>query len=258
MPKRRRDFHKSLSYQDRPPQLDGDPLTERTDRSGKLRLFLNEGERLELKRRELLRKAADYFVTQEAPIAEIAKELDVTEDTVYHWLFLDDRADPEWRKTLIGRIIDRILNLDRAYTRAQIAEELGITVSQLQRLLESDDFKEIYAQRFIALRSDPNIKAVQAYVVENLLPRALKVLEQELTDPEVPWSVKDKAIERIFRMTGIGEIKPINDDRHEAIKFLQDHGINVTINIPKEYEDALKSAEVVEGEFQEKPKELPE
>lgn len=233
--------------------VDGDPIEDRKGPTGRNSFVLSEKERLELKRRQMCYKIADLFITQGKGLDEAAQEMGITSAEAYALLFGQQSEEPH-RRAALRRLVEKVLDLDNPKSRKEFLKELGITQNQWQYLIRSDEFREIYAERFNQLRSDPNIKAIQAHVVENLLPQALKVLEQELRDPNVPWSIRDKAIDRVFKMVGIAEVKPIEDDRAEAIKFLQKHNIEtvtISLQLPDQYKEALDKLQTVEGEYSE-------
>lgn len=168
---------------------------------------------------------------------------------------------PGARSAVIERTVGKILDFHADKSRAEITKELGLTVRQFNELVASEDFQHKYNELFVELRSDPNINATRKKVVEDLLPKALKQLEIELTSRDVPWTVRQNARRDVFKMVGIEAIKPVESDRQDAAKFLASHQISINVGtanvnavpVPNEYLEAMKSIqpEVVEGEVKE-------
>ena len=222
-------------------QLDGDPL-KRHDKRGRIRFQLNAHERKELKRRELMHKIAAKFI-EGMSAEQIAKQFDVPLITVTKVMM-----DTEDTKSIyFNRIIDRVLSIEQGVTRSQIAKDLGISPSLLTRMMNSDEFKELYSAKFIELRSDPNIDVSRQYIVQDLLPLAMHQLRRELTENDIPWTVRQKARQDVFKLAGLGASEYQRDDRAEALKFLEDHDVTIdvhakkkSIEVPEEYRAAVK------------------
>jgi len=147
--------------------------------------------------------------------------------------------------------LEKVLDLEHGMKRQQVADSFFLTPRQLHYLMISDDFKERYAAAFIEVRGDPIISAVQQGIVEDLLPIAYRQLQAALT--EAPWSVRLNAVDKVMKMAGVQNVRPLANDRDEAARFLASHNITVTVEptIPKEYKDAVNALEIVEGEVKE-------
>jgi hypothetical protein len=230
-------------------QIDGDPIKDRKTADGKWRPLLNDHERLILRRKQMTDQIVAMLVVDRKDIPEIAEAMEIPPDELSNKILYGEMESI--RKPFIDRLIEKILDLKKSRTRAEIAKEMGLTRRQLDHLMNSDDFRQAYALAFHDIRSDPNINAVRQAVVEELLPRAYLSLEKELT--EGTWAVRQRARQDIFKLAGIDAIKPAEDEREEFVKFLEKHDIKITKEekaIPAEYQDAMKQylPEVVEAE----------
>jgi hypothetical protein len=221
-------------------QIDGDPLEDRKTADGKWRPLLNDKERLLLRRRQMTDQIVSMLLVDRKEIPEIAQALEMSPEELSNELLYGDLEGT--RKAFIDRVIEKILDLKKARTRAELCKELGLTRRQLDYLMSSDDFREAYALAFHDIRSDPNINAVRQAVVEELLPKAYQMLERELT--EGTWPVRQRARQDIFKLAGIDAIKPAEDEREEFVKFLEKHDIKITKEnkpaLPEEYQEAME------------------
>lgn len=156
---------------------------------------------------------------------------------------------------LIGPIHERIsrmfLDLDKTVTIEEIAGELGLSRTQLKRLVESPEFQDNYNKFFYNIVQDPRIKAVQESFADLIVP-TFHVYQRILTDESVPWTIKLKAAQDIRQLHGIETQKVNQQSRSELAKFLSDNNIetqnvqiiqnqNVFTNIPDDYMKALEA-----------------
>lgn len=182
---------------------------------------------------------------------------------------LDERRGSDGRRRLMLTEADRdalrqqqlvegavalFLDLTSSRSYSQIAEELGITVRQLRRLVETDEFARVYEEHFDALGHDPRLQAVKSGLMD-LLPMAFDQLRKALIEPGVPWTTRMRAIEKIMEMNGVRPQDAGKSDRRELAEFLGKFGVNIGemhihgAPVPSSYSDALD--EVMEGEVEE-------
>ena len=240
---------------DRKLEIDGDPVEDRTTEHGHFRAMLNARERRVLKERQQMGQVIEKLMAN-VEMPQIAEELGMDLGEMSSALLFDEGQ--EIREMILQKVIDRILDLDTARTRAQIGREIGLTKYQLDKIIASDDFKQLYADTFVKIRSDPNIELVQQKVIEDLLPAAFRSLRLEL-EPGAPWTVRQRARQDIFKLAGIEAQQHQNSDRAEANKFLSQW--NITLNfekgggsvpIPEEYQQAFQDTlPPIEGEVRE-------
>lgn len=242
-------YNKHKDY-GQPLQIDGDPL-ERRGEDGKRRWFLNHRERRELLDRSLAAKVVELFA-QNVEVGDIAKALEVSPEQVSQAM-LDKDSDPAVRRMFLKRMAEKVLDLTRPPDRARIAEELGITKRQLDRLMQSDDWAEVYAEYFGALRGDPIIDQIKREISEDLAPRAFQVYREFLTSDKVPYTVRYRAAKDILTFAGVQPEQKTPSDRSDATAFLAQLNINVgqPLAIPPEYQKAVQDVqpeEIIEGE----------
>lgn len=229
-------------------QLDvEDPYEERRSTDGKRLLRLNHAEIEEIKKKELIGKAVVLFVENSRTMPEIMKELGLDPGELSALVYSD--AYPELRRAMSKKASDMFLSLDPTIRRGDIAKTLGLTEDQLRKLVDTKEFREYYNQFFLELASDPVIQATRKRIVEDLLPRALGVLEWELSD-KAPSTVRQKARQDVFKLAGVREIEAKTNDRQEAARFLANVGVGkIEITVPAEYRQAVADLEVVDAEF---------
>lgn len=214
---------------------------ERVRDDGSRRLMLNVVEREHFQKKRMAEKVLHMLVTEATKIPEIAEELGVSQSD----LARQAMAQPELRTGLIQQAVELFLDIDQARSRKKIAQELGISVWQLKNLIQSDEFSEAYDDHFATLASDPTLRAVNSKLVEELLPKSVKALEEILDDKKAPPTVKLKAALETMRLAGVKPVAATSSDRKELSEFLAKHNINVTqINITDD-----KDVEVIEGEI---------
>lgn len=234
-------------------QLDGDPM-ERKDEAGKLRMGLNSRERRELAERKHVAKAVELLAANRE-LPDIAKELGVDPSVLAHDMLYGE--NPEAKIAVFNQVVKKLLDLNKGRTRTEMAEEIGITHGQLEHLLRKSEFREHWAEQFVALREDPNIQAVQKIVVEDLLPEALRTLKAELS-ADAPWTVRQNARRDIFKLAGVEAVQAEQSDRAAAAAFLEKYEITIIDGrpqapIPAAYLEAMKDylPDVVDGEVKE-------
>jgi hypothetical protein len=138
------------------------------------------------------------------------------------------------------------LDLDTTQSRRKIATKLGLSMYQLQLLLESDEFAETYDDQFATLTSDPTVKAVQMKLVEDLLPKAFRAMDDILKDKKAPASVRLKAALETLRLTGVKAAAPAMSDRQDLSEFLTKHNI-VQVNV--DTKETPSNVDVFEGQI---------
>ncbi|HMN10967.1 MAG TPA: hypothetical protein PKD55_01430, partial [Bellilinea sp.] len=151
---------------DAPVNLDGDPIEARTTADGHFRPMLNRRERRVLKQKAQTREVIKLLLDG-MDMPAIAEKLGIDLwELSYSMINL---SGDEAREYIYNRTIDLILDVDRGRTRDEICRIVGITKSQLNTMISSDEFKVLYAEKFIKVRSDPNIELVRQRVIEDLL-----------------------------------------------------------------------------------------
>lgn len=222
-------------------QLDVDGIEERRRPDGARRFMLNEAERDEIQKMRMAEKVIHLLIEESIKIPEIAEQLGVSQMD----LARQAMAEPEMRKGLIQQAVELFLDINVARSRKRIAQELGISIWQLKKLIESDEFANAYDQHFATLSSDPTLKVVNSKLVEELLPKSIRALESILDDKKAPPSVRLKAALETMRLAGVKAATPTASDRKELSEFLAKHNINVTqVNVTDK-----KDVEVIEGEI---------
>ena len=172
----------------------------------------------------------------------------------------DERKELQ-ESRLIDRLVLLYLDLDRKYTQDEIAEKLEITRGQLNNLIRTKEFEDRWNEHFIELGRDPRIKATQASIAE-LLPAAFSTLKEAVEEGDVPWTVRIKAVEKIFELAGIERPQTVDSNRKEFEEFMkkkQDEAgkaENIVISIPSAYAESLQkyqkvNEDIIEGEARE-------
>ena len=145
---------------------------------------------------------------------------------------------------LIERAVSMFLDLEQDRTWVQIAQELGITISQLKSLTRTPEFTKIYEEITVSLGHDPRLRAVTS-ALPNLLPVAYQQLRSMLTDANTSDNVRLKAVLEIFKLNHVGE-EFTTDDPREMTKFLEQNGVKIEgdlvmeLNIPDEFKAAFQ------------------
>jgi hypothetical protein len=153
---------------------------------------------------------------------------------------------------MVERAIALYLDLTTHRTTRQIAEELGITRSQLKELTNEQAFIEKYQEHFTELGHDPRLSAVREGIAD-LLPVAFETLATMLESPDTPEGIRAKLVMKVLELNGIKPVAPKGSDKRELAEFLKDAGatVNLTkidqmnVNVPQAYEADM--AETVEG-----------
>lgn len=213
---------------------------ERKKSDGRRRIRLTSLERKEIKKRQLAAKALTMILERSIKIPEIAEILGVSQDLLARTSI---EGDKELLKAVVKQAVDMFLDLETSKSRKQMADELGLTVWQLKILLDTDEFAEIYDDHFAELTNDPTLRAVQSKIVEDLLPKAIKTMDQILKDEKGPPSVRLKAALETLRLAGIKAASPGTSERQEMTDFLSRHNI-VQVNVGD-----TEKVEVIEGEI---------
>jgi len=211
--------------------------SERRKSDGRRRIRLTAREREELKKRNLAAKAMEMLLERSLMIPEIAEELGVSQDL----LARTSIDDLDLRQIIVKQAVQMFLDLDTVRSRKQIAAELGLTVWQLKILLDTDEFAQIYDDHFAQVTNDPTVRAVQTKVIEELLPKAVKAIDDILNDPKAPPTVRLKAALETMRLSGIKAASPVASERQELSEFLSSHNI-VQVNVGEK-----EKVEVIEG-----------
>lgn len=244
-------------------QLDVDnPIEERRTESGARRLRLNNRERQIARERKTIAKAV-ALLTSGMSVPEIAQELKVPQSSLVEAITGDQY--PDFRNAAIDRAIDMFLDIENDHPRTEIMNTLGLSHETFRNLTNSRDFEERYNHHFLELRTDPVVTAVQHKLVDTLLPKAFRVLQEILDDTNAPATARIRAALEVLNKAGIKDMQPQQSDRHELVKFLGEKGItinNLTVNLPAEYQQAIEKWNVVEGDYREadtpdEPDELP-
>ncbi len=134
------------------------------------------------------------------------------------------------------------LDLKENHTWKRIAEELGLSASQLRDLTKTREFDEAYERLFAELGHDPKYRAAQAKI-SDMLPLAIEKLADLLVSPSTSPGTRLKAIEKVIQLNGLEGQKQDKSDRQEIIAFLQQNNINLGsmgIVVPAEYEEAVE------------------
>jgi hypothetical protein len=144
----------------------------------------------------------------------------------------------------IERVVVMFLDLEQDRTWKQIAEEAGMTFSQLKKLVNRPEFQKVYDEATVAIGHDPRLRAITT-ALPNLLPLAYRRLTNILADESVRPDITLKAINDVMRLNHVGEEKEFGDPR-EMKNFLQQNNVKlegdmiVNLNVPKEFQDAFR------------------
>ena len=134
------------------------------------------------------------------------------------------------------------LDLEQDRTWAQIADELNISKSALQRMSRTPEFTALYDEATIAIGHDPRLQAV-AQGVGDLLPAAFRRLRSLINDDSVADGVALGAVKHLFEMAKVGELLE-REDPAQFNNFMLANGVVITgksiqVNIPLIYADAM-------------------
>ena len=144
----------------------------------------------------------------------------------------------------IEQAVAMFLDLEQDRTWKQIAEELGISVSELKRLTRKPEFQKIYDQTTVAIGHDPRLQAVTSSLPD-LLPIAFRGLKAMLTGADIRDDVKLKAIIKVLELNQVGKDQGVEDPR-ELSNFLSVHNIRVdgdvivNMGVPEEFQAAFR------------------
>ncbi|MEM4204287.1 MAG: hypothetical protein QXS54_09495 [Candidatus Methanomethylicaceae archaeon] len=130
------------------------------------------------------------------------------------------------QRELIEKAAALFLDLETVRTWAQIADELGVSISTLNELTKTKEFDEIYNAMFAELGHDPRYRAMQAEMA-NILPLAVRELKNIIVSTQTPVNSKLKAIELVFRATNFKAESQQESDRNELINFLRENRVNI-------------------------------
>lgn len=226
-----------------------DPYHDRTGPKGN-RLFLNHHEREIIQKEMDYKKVIEQLTTTEKSIPDILDELGLERRPLT--TAVTRNAYPPLRQAFIDVAIQLFLKFDEGITRADIEQHLGMSKDQLRKLTDSEDFAEEYNRYFLELRSHPVIRAVQAKIVEDLLPKSFTVLDQLLSDKKAPASVRLKAALEVIDKSGVKPIDPETSNRRELADFLGKNttnieNINIAVEVPKEYQEYQEQLDAQQG-----------
>jgi hypothetical protein len=141
-------------------------------------------------------------------------------------------------------IVVMFLDLEQDRTWKQIAEENGISISELKRITRKPEFQRIYDEATVAIGHDPRLQAVTTQLPD-LLPVAFRKLKELLTKPEVRDDVRLKAILEIMKMNQVGKDGG-TEDPGEMSNFLKKHNVEVqgdmiiNMGMPEDFQAAFR------------------
>lgn len=144
------------------------------------------------------------------------------------------------------------LDLEHGRSWAEIAQELGVSVSTLKDITQTPEFDEAYNSLFADIGHDPRYRAAQA-AMNDMLPLAIRELKAMLIDANTSPSIRLKAIEMVLKMNSLTLEKPAASEKTELANFLVSNQV-VVQNLPPQYQQALQElpsvvdAEAVEVE----------
>ncbi len=213
-------------------------------------LALSPSERETLYRMELAKKALYLLVEQSRSFPETAAELGLDPAALLE--YADTLEFQAFKQAMAEKLAGMYLDPERAWRRAEMAEALGMTPKRFRNFIHSDIFRQVYEETLLRLTEDPGPRAVQAKIIEDLLPQAYRTLQWELSG-EAPASVRQKARQDVFRLAGISETPTQASDRHEIAAFLAAQNVNLNLHLPlpPAYQEALTQylPPLVAGEF---------
>jgi hypothetical protein len=158
------------------------------------------------------------------------------------------------RRQLCEAAAALFLDLEDHRTWQEIAEELGITVSQLKTLTNSEQFERVYNELFADLGHDPRYRAAQAQV-SDLLPLAVKSHRDILSREGVADGVRLRAVQEVYKLNNLKGAQGDQSDREALARFLLENELSEPkISVPEEYSEAEGKylPDVVEGEYEER------
>lgn len=165
----------------------------------------------------------------------------------------------------VSKAVEMFLDFHQDRTYAEIARELGMSITALHNLTKSEDFNEIFNEYYAEMNDNPRIKASQQAIAD-MVPLAIRTLKEIILDPGAPASSRIKAIEMVMRYAGIEKAQPKESDKGELQNFLLGKGVNieqVNVSLPPSLQraEALLASvphAVVEGVIMEQPEPDPE
>lgn len=234
-----------------------DPMSERVMADGRSRLSLNKREKTLLAERMLVAKAVALIIEKGLSFAEAADQSGLGLNNMRS--AITGEVYPEMKEIAIKHAIGRYLDLgEESFSEKKIADELGLTLRQYRDLRNSPLFKDMYNQAFSTLQNHPIINAVQTGLVDELLPKAYKTLDDILTNSKTSATVRLNAAKEVIRLSGIEPQQAGVSERHALTEFLSKHDMNIenfNVIVPELYRDAIQkynvfqpADETVEGE----------
>jgi hypothetical protein len=125
-------------------------------------------------------------------------------------------------------------------TNRQIAEQLGMSVPALKRLMQTELFRDTYEEALVDIGHSPRLKNVRT-AIDEMLPMAARVIRNIMNDPDAPPGVRLKAAQNIL------EYAPKDNGGGDQVKefaaFLlsfKDKSDAVKITVPTAYADAMR------------------
>ena len=157
----------------------------------------------------------------------------------------------------IEHAVSMFLDLEQARTSAQIAAEMGISVSALKRLTTSPEFQRVYDEARLSLGHHPSLLAMQSSLPD-LLPLSYNKMHTLLTRDRVADTAAVAAIKLLWETVGMKDL-PVMEDPQAMNNFMKQRGVsvdgdlvvNVNLPIPEEYKKAfsrLMGADIVDAE----------
>ena len=144
----------------------------------------------------------------------------------------------------IESAIAMFLDLEQDRTWRQIADAMGISISELKRMTRKPEFQRIYDETTVALGHDPRLQAVVSQLPD-LLPVAFTQLRRILTAVDTRDDVRLKAILEVMKMNKVGEDQA-TEDPMELSNFLRSNNVQVkgdvimNMGVPPEYAAAFR------------------
>jgi len=137
-------------------------------------------------------------------------------------------------------LVSLFLDPDQDRTNRQIAEAMGMSLSKMKRLTQTDAFRDAYEATIVEIGHSPRLKNVRSSIDE-MLPVAARVMRSILLDPTAPAGVRLKAA------TTILEYAPKEAGSGDQIKEFQNFlstfatkANAVTVTVPDSYSEAMK------------------
>jgi hypothetical protein len=156
----------------------------------------------------------------------------------------------------IEQAVALFLDLEQDRNYKQIAEEMGVTDTQLATMIKSPAFQKVYEANLANVGHDPRLKAVVTGM-SDLLPSAFRKLKTILSAGDTPPGVALRAVEDLFKWMKVTENND-DGDPQALTNFLKANNVTIQgdlnmlqIGTPQEYKDAMQKAygtEVVDAE----------